>query len=249
MRALLVDDEPLAREHLAEMLRAEPDVEIAAEARNGVEALEMASAHNPDVIFLDIEMPGMNGIDVARNLGAAPLIVFATAFDEYAVKAFEANAIDYLLKPLSKARVAQCVEKLRAALGGERGAYRAALSDLLARLGREKRPAPAKIAGRKGRRIVLLGLREVLHITIEDKLVFAHAAGERYLLDKTISEMEEMLAESGYFRLSRAHLANLEHVRELIPWGAGAVRVRLRDGTELEVSRDRTRELKERLGL
>ena len=113
---------------------------------------------------------------------------------------------------------------------------------------RESRRTPAKIAGRKGRRIVLLGLHEILHITIDDKLVFAHTPADKYMLDKTISQMEELLAGSGFFRISRAHLVNLEHVRELVPMQAGSVHVLLRNGTELEVSRDRTRDLKERLG-
>src|SRR5689334_13465420 len=109
IRALVVDDEPLAREHLIGMLKADPGVEIAGEARNGVEALELAGETSPDVMFLDVEMPGMTGFDVVRNLSRPPLIVFATAYDEYAVPAFEANAIDYLLKPIQPQRVRQCL--------------------------------------------------------------------------------------------------------------------------------------------
>ncbi len=249
LRILIVDDEPLARERLADLLAAEPMVEIVGQARNGQEALELCDTHRPNVLFLDIEMPGMNGFDVVRSLAEPPLIVFATAYDEYAVKAFEANAIDYLLKPIQPARVHQAVAKLQAALTRDIGAYRTSMTELLSMFARESRRVPAKIAGRKGKRIVLLGLREVLHITIDDKLVFAHTPADRFLLDKTITQMEDLLGESGFFRISRAHLVNLEHVRELVPMVAGSINVLLRNGTELEVSRDRTRELKERLAV
>jgi len=249
IRALVVDDEPLAREHLIGMLKADANVEVVGEARNGVEAIEMAGETSPDVIFLDIEMPGMTGFDVVRNLNNPPLIVFATAYDEYAVPAFEANAIDYLLKPIQPGRVRLCLDKLRAALGAGRGRQREAMDEMLSVMTRQKKAPPAKLAGRKGRRIVLLGLREVLRISIEDKLVFAHTAADRFLLDKTITQMEAMLAEVGFLRISRADLVNLEHVRELIPWGAGAFRVQMRSGEELDVSRDRTRILKDQLGI
>src|SRR5437660_102546 len=120
MRVLVVDDEPLARESLIRMLSEEPEVEIAGEAANGLEALERIADSDPDVVFLDIEMPGLNGFEVLNNLSNPPLIVFATAYDEYAIRAFEANAMDYLLKPMQQERVSRCIAKLREALGRER---------------------------------------------------------------------------------------------------------------------------------
>ncbi|HEY6391476.1 MAG TPA: LytTR family DNA-binding domain-containing protein [Bryobacteraceae bacterium] len=242
IRAVVVDDEELARRSLKTALAIEQDLEVVAEASNGLEALERISEHEPDVVFLDIEMPGLNGFEVLANLKAAPLIVFVTAYDEYAVRAFEANAIDYLLKPTQPQRVVHAVERVRAALGKGTGSNAEALRKLLAEL----RPAgPRKIAARKGKRIVLLPLKEVMRAAIEDKLVFLHTAGERYLTDKSVGELETQLESCGFFRISRGELVNLEYVTEIVPWFSGTYKIRLTTGAELDVSRDRGRRLKE----
>jgi two-component system, LytTR family, response regulator len=248
IRALIIDDEPLARQSLARMLGEHHDFEIAGEAANGFEALEKISDIKPDVAFLDIEMPGFNGFEVLDNLADPPHIVFATAYNEYAVRAFEANALDYLLKPIQPERVARCVERIRTALSLERPqpeTYNKLLKDLW-----PQRTGPrTRIAVRRGKRIIVLPVAEVQRIDIEDKLTFVHTASERYLCDKTISQLEESLAESGFFRISRGDLVNLEAVRELVPWFSGTWRVKLRDGAELDVSRERARDLKALLGL
>jgi len=242
IRALVVDDEELARRSLMAALGIEQDLQVVAEASNGLEALERISEHEPDVVFLDIEMPGLNGFEVLANLKAAPLIVFVTAYDEYAVRAFEANAIDYLLKPTQPQRVVQAVERVRTALAKGVGPNTEALRKLLAEL----RPAgPQKIAARKGKRIVLLPLKEVMRASIEDKLVFLHTANERYLTDKSVGELEIQLESSGFFRISRGELVNLEYVCEIVPWFSGTYKIRLTTGSELDVSRDRGRRLKE----
>jgi two-component system, LytTR family, response regulator len=242
IRAVVVDDEELARRSLIAALSDEHILEIVAEASNGLEALERIAEHEPDVVFLDIEMPGLNGFEVIENLNATPLIVFVTAYDEYAVRAFEANAIDYLLKPIQPQRVHQAVERVRAAL--EKGT--AANGDALHKLLAELKPAPPrKIAARKGKRIVLLSLKEVMHATIEDKLVFLHTCTGRFLSDKSIGELERFLEPGGFFRISRGELVNLEYVREIVPWFSGTYKVRLSTGAELDVSRERARRLKE----
>ena len=246
IRALVVDDEELARKSLIAALASEPDVEILAEAGNGLEALERIAEHQPDVVFLDIEMPGLNGFEVLQNLKTPPLIVFVTAFDDYAVRAFEANAMDYVLKPIQRERVRVAVERVRAALrkGSDPPAesWRKLISEL--------RPGlPRKIAARKGKRIVVLSLKEVVRAAIDDKLVFLHTATDRFLTDKTIAELEEMLGASGYFRINRGELVNLEYVREMIPWSSGTYKVRLSSGVDLDVSRDRARRLKEVMGI
>jgi len=242
IRALVVDDEELARRSLIAALSAEHDVEILAEASNGLEALERIGEYDPDVVFLDIEMPGLNGFEVLANLKAAPLIVFVTAYDEYAVRAFEANAIDYLLKPTQPQRVVQAVERVRTALEKGTGSNAEALRKLLAEL----RPAgPQKIAARKGKRIVLLPLKDVMRAAIEDKLVFLHTTNDRYLTDKSVGELETQLESSGFFRISRGELVNLEYVTEIVPWFSGTYKIRLTTGVELDVSRDRGRRLKE----
>jgi two-component system LytT family response regulator len=246
IRALVVDDEELARRSLIALLEAEADMAIAGEAANGVEALERAAELSPNVIFLDIEMPGLNGFEVLSNLGTVPLVVFVTAFDEYAVRAFEANAVDYLLKPIQPRRVKQAVERLRGELATgsavETGALKKALKELNAAV-------PRKIAGHKGKRIVLLTPKEIIRAEIEDKLVFLYTTEDRFLTDRTVAELEEMLEPAGFFRISRGELVNLEYVRELIPWFSGTFRIRLASGAELEVSRDRGRRLKDAMGI
>lgn len=246
IRAVVVDDEELARRSLIAVLRGEPDIEIVAEAANGLEALERIGEHEPAVVFLDIEMPGLNGFEVLENLKAAPLIVFVTAYDEYAVRAFEASAIDYLLKPIQPQRVHQAVERVRASI--ERGTAPGA--EALRKLLADLRPAaPRKIAARKGKRIVLLSLKEITRAAIEDKLVFLHTANERFLTDKSIAELETQLETGGFFRISRGELVNLEYVREIVPWFSGTFKVRLSTGVELDVSRERGRLLKEILNI
>lgn len=244
---LLADDEDLARQSLRTALARYSGLEIVGEAANGVEALQQIEDLRPDAVFLDIEMPGMNGLDVVRNLAAPPhiLFFFFTAYDHYAVAAFEANAIDYLLKPLDPARLDRSVSRLREAIAAsppDAGQLRRMLESL--------RPAiPQKIAGRRGKRIVVLNPKEVLRAGIEDKLVFLYTAGERFLTDRTVAELESLLGPAGFFRISRSELVNLEHVRELVPWFSGTARVRLTNGQELDVSRERARELRSAMGL
>lgn len=249
IRALIVDDEGPARLHLRRLLEAEAGVEIVGDAANGIEALEQIPDLRPDVVFLDIEMPVMNGFDVVRNLSEAPLVVFATAYDEFAVKAFEANALDYILKPVQPQRVRQTLGRIRTALNTGASEYRDAMREVLTVMERERATPLSKLAVRRGKRIILLGLREVLHISIEDKLVFAHTANEKFLLEKTVGEAEEMLENAGFRRISRGTIVNMDHVRELIPWFSGTYRVKLGNGVELDVSRDRARQLTQAMGV
>jgi DNA-binding LytR/AlgR family response regulator len=241
MRVLVIDDEALARENLIRMLSCVPGVEIAGEAGNGLEALERISECSPEAIFIDIEMPGLSGFEVIESLNRPLPVVFVTAYDEYAIRAFEANAVDYLLKPVQPERVAKCLTKLESALRRETSAQPEHLRKLLAEL----RPSgPRRIAVRKGDRYLLLSPREVVHISASDKSVYVHTARETYNIDKTVTEMEELLSRSGFYRISRSALVNLEAVREMMPWFSGAWRVRMTTGTELDVSRDRVRDLK-----
>ncbi|MDQ2898728.1 MAG: LytTR family DNA-binding domain-containing protein [Acidobacteriota bacterium] len=247
IRALIVDDEDLARVNLRRILDNEENVELIGEAANGIDALEKIGDLNPDVVFLDIEMPGLNGMEVARNMagepGSGPLIVFATAYDEFAVKAFEANALDYLLKPIQPRRVREALGRVTAALRSGRSEYTESLKQVLAGV------TLNKLAVRRGKRIILLALNEIFQISINDKLVFAHTEKERFLIERTIGELEEMLGDSGFLRISRGEMVNLEHARELIPWFSGTWKVKLSSGAELDVSRDRARRLKEIMGV
>lgn len=246
IRTLVVDDEELARVHLIRILRSEPDVEVIGEAANGLEALEAIRELSPGLVFLDIEMPGMNGIEVVKNLAQPPPIVFATAYDAFAVKAFEANALDYLLKPVQAQRVRQTLARLKQSTGSEN---RDAMREVLSLMDRDRPVTLTKLAVYRGKRIILLGLQEVLHITIEDKLVFVHTDKERFLIERTVSEAEELLAGSDFRRISRGTLVNMEHVRELVPWFSGTYKVKLVNGVELDVSRDRARQLTQAMGV
>jgi two-component system LytT family response regulator len=244
-RCLIVDDEDLARQQITRLLAAQPDFLVIGEARNGVEALELIPELKPEVIFLDIEMPGLNGFDMLAQLRESPLIVFATAYDEFAIRAFDANAIDYLLKPIQPARLAQALEKVQTNLLRSSDQYQASLFSTLATL----RPGPpAKLAGRRGKRIVLLSPKEIIYAAIEDKLVFLYTETERFLTDRTIVELDQLLTPAGFFRISRGAVVNLEHARELLPWFSGTWRLKLSNQVELDVSRDRSRLLRSKIG-
>ncbi|MBV8818790.1 MAG: response regulator transcription factor [Acidobacteriaceae bacterium] len=245
IRALVVDDEDLPRIQLRNMLAELPGAEVH-EARDGVEALERILEIRPDVVFLDIEMPGLNGFEVVEQLARPPLIVFATAYDEYAVKAFEANAIDYVLKPVQPSRLSQTWERVRGALRQSAGAGSQELQKFL----REIRPAaPVRLAVRRNKRVVLVPRRAVVWVGVEDRLVFLHTATEKYLIDRAIGEMEELLKPASFVRINRSELVNIEHVLEMTPWTSGTWRISLTGGVELNVSRERVRQLKSLVGL
>ncbi len=244
LRTLLVDDEDLARASLRAMLAQDADIEIVGEAVNGPDAIEKAADLKPDLILLDIEMPGANGFEVVAALEGSPAVVFATAYDEYAIRAFEANAIDYVLKPVRRERLAQAVQKVK-----ERRPAQQEYAEKTVTVARQQAGVPKRIAVRRGKRIVILPLREVIRIEIEDKLVFAFTAGEKLLVEKTIGQLETMLEPAGFLRISRGELVNQEMVRELMPWFSGTWRVKLANGEERDVSRERAKALKEAMGV
>jgi len=244
IRTLLVDDEDLARMALRRALEPIADVEIVGEASNGIEAVEKIAELHPDLVLLDIEMPGLNGFEVVQQLQSPPAIVFATAYDEYAVRAFEANAVDYLLKPLQPERLERALDRVRQRIpAGDADTAR------VKSVARERGGPLRRIAGRRGKRIVIVPLREVIRVEIEDKLVFAITAADRLLLEKTIGELEVMLEPVGFLRISRSELINLETVKELVPWFSGTWRVKLVNGEERDVSRERARQLKDAMGV
>lgn len=245
IRTLVVDDEDWPRIQLKDMLAEQPDAEVF-EARDGVDALERIQELRPDVVFLDIEMPGLTGFEVVEQLGRAPLIVFATAYDEYAVKAFEANAIDYLLKPVHPGRLLLTWERIREALRQSPVSYAHDLRRLLLQM----RPGtPVRLAAHRNKRIVLIPTRSVVWVGVEDRLVFLNTTSERFLIDRTIGELEELMKGAGFVRVNRSELVNLEHVREMAPWTSGTWRITLAGGVELSVSRERVRQLKALVGL
>jgi DNA-binding LytR/AlgR family response regulator len=248
MRVLIVDDEPAARRRLAsliEELDAE-GVEIVGEAPNGVAALELAATKHPDVILLDISMPEVDGFDVARRLPQPrPLIVFQTAHQQYALEAFEHEALDYVVKPVKKERLAQALERARVRLAAGAPARpwdSASLTRLGAALGYQ--PAKgARLLVRQGSAHRLVPMNDIVRLTAADGLVYAHTSAGTSSTDYTLAELESRTAGS-FIRVSRAELVNVSHVQRIASGGDGSAMLSMTDGTSVRVSRRRAADVR-----
>ena len=235
MRVLIVDDEAPARARLREMLASESDVEIAGEAESGAQAMELAEQLKAEVLLLDIQMPGSSGIDVAACLRQPrPHIIFCTAYDQYAVDAFELHAVDYLLKPISRARLRQALDRVRAQPAG-RGEMAPAVF--------RQRWGPARFLVRSGARYVVIGEARVLYFASEGGLTRLIGEEGQYWMDPTLNELEQRLDPARFCRVSRAALVNLNAVAEVFPLPGGGGELALKNGQRLEVSRRRFRDL------
>ncbi len=249
MRAFLVDDEPLALKRLARMLAAGGRVQVAGSCTDPVEAIAAIQESKPDLLFLDIQMPGLNGFEMLARLDPQPLVIFTTAFDQYALDAFAVSSVDYLLKPIELAQLERALNKIERIRGG---ADRAPdLRDLLSRIAPASPDYPGRIASRTGERVEFVELARVTHFFAADKLTWAAASGKSYPVDHTIQQLEEKLDPKKFVRVHRSTIVNLDFVHELHPWFAGRMLVRLKDEkrTEVGVSRERVRTLRERLGI
>lgn len=252
LRAYLVDDEPLALKRLSRLLEETGRFHLLCAATDPEAALEFLSREAPDVLFLDIQMPGLNGFELLARLPQQPVVIFTTAFDQYALKAFEVNSIDYLLKPIDRRQLERAIAKLERlrAESARQPDLRAVIEQLAASLRAGEPRFPDRIASRAGERVQLLDLAAVTYFFARDKLTFAASGGRTYSVDYTIADLEQRLDPRKFVRIHRAVLLNLDWVREVDSWFAGRVLVRLKDEprTELTVARDRVRALKERLG-
>ena len=245
IRALLVDDEEPARERLRRLLAELGGVEVSGEAGDGEQAMENIATLKPDLVFLDIQMPGCTGMEVAASLAAPrPHIIFCTAFDQYAVDAFELNAVDYLLKPVNRARLEKALERVRGEGSRGEGRDQDGAIDRAARGG----GTPARFLARKGAAFRVVPARDVLYFASENGLTKLQAAGQHYWMQPTLNDLEARLEPSQFFRISRAAIVNLDAVRDVAPSAGGHGEVTLVDGSRLEVSRRRVTELTERLG-
>jgi two-component system LytT family response regulator len=247
MRAFLVDDEALALKRLQRMLAATKRVQVAGTSTDPVEAVPAIIEAKPDILFLDIEMPGMTGFEMLAHLQPQPWVVFTTASDRYALEAFGVNSVDYLLKPIEAAQLDRALDKIERLRGN--AATPPEMTELIRRL---TAPSyPDRVASKIGEKIEFVDLEHVTHFFAADKLTYAATPAKNYAVDYTIQELEQKLDPGRFVRVHRATLVNVAHVQELHSWFTGKMMVRLKDPkhTELTVSRDRVRALKERLGI
>ncbi len=254
LRAFLLDDEALALDRLSRLLERDGRVEIVGRATDPVEAGPEIDRLQPDLLFLDVQMPERDGFAVLRALARQPLVIFATAFDQYALQAFETNSVAYLLKPIAPEKLRAALDKVQRIAGGQESAP--SLDGLLAQLtqrlkvGEEAR-YPQRVSSKLGERVEFVDLTRVTHFFAEDKLTYAATAEKRYVVDWTITELEEKLDPARFVRVHRATLVNVDYVGELYSLFAGKQLVRLKDAkrTELTVAKERVKALRERLGL
>lgn len=246
MRVLIVDDEPAARRRLSIMLQ-ELDVEVVGEAENGVEALELVADRRPDVLLLDIAMPEVDGLDVARHLHEPkPLIIFQTAYDEFALKAFEHEALDYVVKPVTLDRLRMALERAQRRLEAEARPRLTAemlgrLQSAVGGLTRVRRP---RLLVREGTGRRLLPIEDISRFAAEEGFVYAHSSAGVFLTDYTLAELESRTAGS-FLRANRSELVNIERVQRVSSSGDGAATLVLADGSEVHVSRRRAAEVKQ----
>ena len=247
MRVLVVDDEAPARRRLLRMLAEEDDIEVVGEASDGLEARALIERHAPDLLLLDVQMPELDGLALARGPGM-PALVFTTAHAEHAVAAFELAALDYLLKPIERERLRRALARVRERLAQARGAGldAAQLGELMR--GARERGAPPRLAAREGNRVHLFDLASVTRLSAQDKYVVLIYRGREYLLGDSLAELEARLASFGFVRVHRAELVNLAAV-VAITGEPGQARVELRDGQHAPVSRRELPALRRRLGL
>jgi two-component system LytT family response regulator len=249
VRVMIADDEPRARQFLEKLLGEQEDLEVVGSARNGLEALTLYHRLKPEVAFLDIHMPDLSGLEVARQLVRAgpPIVVFVTAYDRYAVEAFEVAALDYVLKPVKRERLAETVRRVVAEARGGRAAPAKALEKALDSPGLATRaPELKRLPVRHRREVKLLDLEQVPIIFSRDRLVLARAADHEYLVDYTLQELETRLPEGRFVRVHRGALVNLDAI-ESYGGEDGVLVLRLRDGMRVEASERRAAEVRRKL--
>jgi two-component system, LytTR family, response regulator LytT len=273
--AVVVDDEQLAREELKFLLNSAANVEVVAEGSNGIEAVELIEEHQPDVVFLDVQMPGLDGFAVLKQLiehrgvRAMPQIVFATAYDQYAVRAFDVNAVDYVLKPFDRNRILQAVERARArlmdagpesngaSLGSNSGAGSGAgINTLLEMLHRQqaspRSPAPSKLIVQVQSRLLLVDQAEICYAAIEEGTIrVVTPTVEGHSKCRTLEDLLELLDPNLFWRAHRGFVVSINHIREVVPWFKSSYQLRMDDRkqTEIPVSRAQTRRLRELFNL
>ena len=252
--AVIVDDEQLALDELSYLLKSVDDVEIIAQGHNGLEAVNLIKEHTPDIVFLDVQMPGLDGFGVIKKLldrkVNLPQIIFATAFDQYAVKAFEVNAIDYLLKPFDKKRVSQAVEKARKRMQASSASNDKL--DTLVKMLESHRPQNSKVLLRSAGRLLLIDQKEVCYASIQDGVISVVATNlEGQSNCRTLEELLSGLDSDMFWRAHRSFVVNINRIKEVVPWFKSSYQLRMDDKkqSEIPVSRAQTKRLRELFGL
>ena len=246
MRILIVDDEAPARERLKRLLADIEGVELGGEAQDGLQAVELIEREQPDLVLLDVQMPGLDGFGVMEALEKPPPVVFVTAYDEYAIRAFEVNALDYLLKPFSRARLEKAIRRAQEAQVEEQD-LTSRLAPLLENLVAQGRYL-TRLAVRDRDRIRVLDVGEVDWIGVEDEQVSVYVGNEVYPIRRTLAELEARLDPARFFCAHRSAIVNLDRVKEIVPWFKGSHKLRLTTGAEVELSRAQARALRKILG-
>jgi two-component system, LytTR family, response regulator len=240
MRALIVDDERLARKELMKLLEDHPMIEVVGEAMNAEEATQMVNDLNPDLLFLDIQMPGKTGFQLLEELDSVPLVVFTTAYDEFALKAFEVNALDYLLKPIQPERLLETISKLSEKERAKTIAIR----------GPEKKLGlNDQVFVKDGDRCWFVSLSNVRLFESDGNYIKVYFDNNRPMIHKSLNALDEKLDERAFFRASRKHIVNLSWVEGIEPWFNGGLMVRLRGGDKVEVSRRQAAKFKDMMSL
>jgi two-component system LytT family response regulator len=240
MRALIVDDERLARKELMKLLEEHPMIEVIGEAMNADEAVNMINDLNPDLLFLDIQMPGKTGFQLLEMLDAVPLVVFTTAYDEFALKAFEVNALDYLLKPIQPERLSETISKL---------AEKERAKTIAVRGPEKKLGLNDQVFVKDGDRCWFVSLTNVRLFESDGNYIKVYFDNNRPMIHKSLNALDEKLDERAFFRASRKHIVNLSWVEGIEPWFNGGLMVRLRGGDKVEVSRRQAAKFKDMMSL
>jgi two-component system, LytTR family, response regulator LytT len=264
LRAVLVDDEQLARDELSYLLGQVGGIEVIGQAGNGVEALTTIEHLQPDVVFLDVQMPGLTGFEVARRMldkESAAHIIFVTAFDQHAIEAFEVNAVDYLLKPVDPSRLELAVDRARRRVSNERppgpsapgaGGYSDDQLEKIIQLVAERQSRRERLAVKVGERFLLVQAEEIIYASLADDGITVvtnqHAGVSNY---RTLDELQTRLDPSVFWRVHRSHLVNINKIKEIVPWFSRNYILRMKDpkATEIPVSRTQTRRLRDYLKL
>lgn len=260
LTALIIDDEPLARQELQYLLERAGGIEILAQGTNGIEAVDLIRTHKPDVVYLDVQMPGLDGFGVLKKLldrkVPLPQVVFATAYNQYAVRAFEVNAVDYLLKPFDQKRVMQTIEKAAARLATPVESASDAKLDALLRLMEEQshggKSHSGKVIVRAQNRLLLVNQKEICFASIEEGIItVVTPTVEGHSNCRTLEELMDQLDPETFWRAHRSFVVNIQHIREVVPWFKSSYQLRMDDPkkTEIPVSRAQTKRLRELFNL